>query len=136
MTVQDAHRFIKNSLIVHLNDDEYLMREGDIGNEMYVILSGSVEVQSQGKRVAAYGPGGVIGEISFLSEIPRTADVRVVEAAEFLVLTQNNFRKVMRSMPDVAAQVLFNLSLMLCDRLQSATQNWIDGIAAADVAQD
>jgi GNAT superfamily N-acetyltransferase len=133
MSVQDAYRFIKNSLIVHLDDQEFLMREGDIGNEMYVLLSGAVEIQSQGKRIAAFGPGGVIGEISFLSEMPRSADVKVVQAAEFLVLTQNTFRKIMRSMPDVAAQVLFNMSLMLCDRLYTSTQNWIDGIQATDV---
>lgn len=135
MSVQDAHRFLKNSLIVNMNRGEHLLCEGDIGNEMYVILSGEVDVRYQGKRVANFSAGAVIGEISFLTEVPRTADVQVIEDAEFLVLTQSSFQKVMRSMPEIAARVLFNLSLILCERLQHSTESWIDGIITDDQAE-
>ena len=44
---------------------------------------------------------------------------------EVLVLTQDYLKRAMAAMPEVAAQVLFNLSLILCRRLKDATRSWI-----------
>jgi CRP-like cAMP-binding protein len=74
------------------------------------------------QTVARYGKGSVLGEIAFLSATRRTADVVVVQDAEVLILTQTEMKKAMREMPKIAAQILFNLSLILCERIQSSNQ--------------
>jgi len=137
MEVSDAQRLIKNSVITNLSAGEMLVEQGDDGNEMFIILSGYVEVRKDNKLVTKLGPGNVIGEIGFLSTNPRTADVLVIQDGEFLVLTQDMFRKAMKTMPELAAQALFNLSLILCERLQNSTQSWVDGVTDVDsVSQD
>ncbi len=132
LEVTEAQRLIKNGVTINLNAGEKLVRQGDLGNEMYIILSGAVEVTRNDQHITDLGVGDVIGEISFLSEVPRTADVVVSQDGEFFVLTQDMFHKTMKSMPELAARALFNLSLILCGRLQQSTESWIDGLTDLD----
>ena len=52
-----------------------LCREGEIGQEFFVIVDGKVKVTRKGRRVAMRGGGDFVGEIALLEEIPRTATV-------------------------------------------------------------
>jgi hypothetical protein len=52
-----------------------LMREGDLGDCVYVLAEGSVVVDCQGCRVAERGAGEFVGEIALIRDIPRTATV-------------------------------------------------------------
>jgi CRP-like cAMP-binding protein len=124
---RDAASFLKEVTVMDCREGEQLVTSGTIGDEMFVILSGAVEVQVRqpsggSQTVARYGKGAVLGEIAFLAATRRTADVVVVQDAEVLILTQTVMKKAMREMPKIAAQILFNLSLILCDRIQSSNQ--------------
>lgn len=50
-------------------------REGEEGKALYILVSGVVEVQRQGRYIVDLGPGEVIGELSVLDKHPRSADV-------------------------------------------------------------
>ena len=65
--------------------------------------------------------GDVFGEMAYLSEAPRTADVIALSEGEVLVLNQQTMQRAIAEMPAVAARVLFNLSLILSDRLGKTT---------------
>ena len=52
-----------------------LTREGDRGNEFFVLLDGAAEVHQGGKKVRMLGPGDFFGEIALVSRSPRTATV-------------------------------------------------------------
>jgi len=51
-----------------------IFRQGDVGERFYVVESGSVEIDVDGKRVRILGPGEFFGEIGLLRRVPRTAD--------------------------------------------------------------
>eukprot|EP01062_Namystynia_karyoxenos_P059170 TRINITY_DN50598_c0_g1_i1.p1 TRINITY_DN50598_c0_g1~~TRINITY_DN50598_c0_g1_i1.p1 ORF type:complete len:848 (+),score=244.46 TRINITY_DN50598_c0_g1_i1:59-2545(+) len=81
---------------------EYVVRQGELGTEMYVILRGVVEVlvkipkeNEPGKftnlQVGLLKEGSWFGEISLLQEVCRTASVRTLSAAELLKLTKQSF---------------------------------------------
>ncbi len=63
-----------------------------------------------------------MGEIAYRGAMPRTADIVITEDAEVLVLTQDMFRKTIKSDPAIASKVLFNLTLILADRLKTTSQ--------------
>ena len=136
MGVMEAQRLMKNGVLLNLNAGDLLIRQGDVGNEMYIILSGDVEIRKDGKVITNLSAGDVIGEIGFLSANPRTADAKVIQDGEFLILTQEMFHKAMRSMPETSARALFNLSLILCERLKNSTQSWVDGVSDIDSQVD
>lgn len=75
---------------------DYLFREGDPGNAIYIIESGRVAIikgtEDGNPLVLSYeGAGAVIGEISLLSQTPRSASVMAVEETSALVLHEREF---------------------------------------------
>ncbi|MBA3271014.1 MAG: mechanosensitive ion channel [Acidobacteria bacterium] len=62
---------------------EAIVRQGDTGHSMYVLLSGSarVVIEPAGAEVARLAPGGFFGEMSMLTGDPRTATVRLGRCA-------------------------------------------------------
>jgi predicted GNAT family N-acyltransferase len=123
MSFREAQQFLRSASIMHLKARQPLTRAGDVGREIYVILSGTVKVTSGRSKtvLAELNRGALVGELSFLSEAPRSADITVVDEAEVLVLSQDVFRQVVERIPQIAAKVLFNLSLILCERLKSTS---------------
>jgi hypothetical protein len=131
MDFRDVRRFLSIGTILRVRKGDTIVRNGTHSEEMYVVLSGAVEAQIGGTPVAGFGQGDVFGEIAFLSAEPRTADVIATDDAEVLVLTQDYLQRAMAAIPEVAAKVLFNLSLILCRRLKDSTQSWLAARAAA-----
>ncbi len=82
-----------------------IVRAGDVANEMFVVLAGTVEVRGDADGVehtiASFGRGEVFGEIGFLGGAQRIATVVAASDLEVLVLTQGFCRKAMYTMPEV-----------------------------------
>jgi CRP-like cAMP-binding protein len=94
-----------------------------------------VRIGPKGKQVIdTLDRGAVFGEMAFLSEVRRTATVVALSDVEVLVITQKYLRDIMESMPEIACRVLFNLSLVLCERLANSTANLSAGAKAASPA--
>jgi hypothetical protein len=130
MEFRDVRRFMSIGTILRVRKGETIVRAGARSEEMYVVLSGAVEARAGGTTIAAFGQGDAFGEIAFISAEPRTADIVATDDAEVLVLTQDYLQRAMEALPDVAAKVLFNLSLILCRRLKDATKSWLAARAA------
>ena len=90
-----------------------LMREGEFGSEMFVISSGTLAVERDGREVARLGPGSVVGEIALLSEGPRTATVTAAEPSTLLVLAHREFHTLMEDSPDMRRCVTDELARRL-----------------------
>jgi hypothetical protein len=124
LSFDEARRFVKNSTTLILREGDRLARAGDMAFEAFVVLSGNVEIRDrEGSVLARFDRGSTVGEIAYLAAMPRTADIVVTNDAEVLVLTQEMFRKVIASEPAIASKILFNLTLILAERLRATTQN-------------
>ena len=77
--------------LIRLEKDDILFQEGDTSREMYILRSGKVRVfLSHGGRMiplTELGKGCIVGEMSFISGIPRTATVKVLEPGVANVIT-------------------------------------------------
>jgi hypothetical protein len=126
----DAQAFLKTGTVLPVKQGETVLRPGDIGDEMFIILSGVVEVMGQkdgrSYSLAVLGRGEVFGEMAFVSRTRRTARVRAVTDIELLILTQGFLKRAMRNLPETTARILFNLSVTLCNRLRQTTLNWME----------
>ena len=86
--------------IRRLPADAVLVRQGDRGNEVYLVLDGVLAVEVDGQQIADVGPGVVIGERAVLSEDHvRTATVRAltpvrVAAVDAGVLARDALRQL------------------------------------------
>jgi hypothetical protein len=114
----------KAILISELNEFEQgdvLIKQGTVGRSMYLILSGKVNVvrQTEGKEksVATLTPGQVFGEIGYVKEIQRTADVRALTHVEMLRFDYMKLEKDLKFFPYIVAKLNFNISCILGERL-------------------
>ncbi|MFW6050986.1 MAG: cyclic nucleotide-binding domain-containing protein [Myxococcota bacterium] len=89
---------------------EVIIREGEVGHELYIIERGEVRVLADRAEhsvveVARLGPGAFFGEISLMTGAPRKATVRAVGEAELIVLGKGALRPVLEEAPDLAAHI-------------------------------
>jgi hypothetical protein len=70
---------------------ETVITQGETGDRVYFLESGSVEITRDGRHVAHLGPGEVFGEIALLRAIPRTATVTATSDSVFQSLERDVF---------------------------------------------
>ena len=80
-----------------------LTRQGEPGDEFFVLLTGSAVVEVGGSPVGALGPGDFLGEIALLTRSRRTATVTTTAPSRLLVLTGRSFRELTDRIPTLAA---------------------------------
>ena len=83
-----------------------LCKQGEVGQEFFVIVEGQVEVTSNRKRLATRAAGDFFGEIALLEETRRTATVTAKTPLRFFVLTRKDFRHLVNENPSVERKVL------------------------------
>lgn len=109
--IMDEIRFKAGQVIIH---------EGEIGNLFYVITGGHVEVTTRdadGSDVVLHkgGPGDFFGELSMLTNEPRSAHVRAVDNVTTLALERDEFFGFLRTHTHAAIDVLVELGGRLRD---------------------
>ena len=93
-----------------------IVDQGQTGREAFVVLAGTVIVKRNGKKVASFGPGTIVGELSLLDHGPRTATVICETDCTLLLLSQRTFLGVRRRRAGAGAQ-----AARLAGRRASAT---------------
>jgi CRP-like cAMP-binding protein len=101
-------------------DGEIILRDGVMGEALYIVADGEVEVvrplpdQSE-QRIAVLGIGECFGEMSLITQQPTTARVRARRGAVVFQIVKNDVQKIMRTSPDL--QTIF--TQMLADRIRA-----------------
>ncbi len=89
---------------------EVLMREGEPGDAMYVVLSGEFEITKKGETgempIARRSAGEVIGEIALLDSEPRTATVRALSESKLLKIDRDSFNTLLAWSPNAIRSIL------------------------------
>jgi hypothetical protein len=114
---EQAQRILDHSNIIDCAPGDRVLKKGGTARNMFVVLEGALEVRDGATLVRILSPGDVFGEMAFLLEQPRSADVYAATDARVLSLSEGTVRKLIESHPDVAAHLLLNVSKMLCRRL-------------------
>ncbi|MCB1110599.1 MAG: FAD-dependent oxidoreductase, partial [Chlamydiia bacterium] len=80
---------------LHFETDEIIFHEGDVGDYLYIIVSGEVEVfitrQGTKKLIAKLGKGEYFGEMALLNQRSRLATVRCLSPVDVLALRKSDF---------------------------------------------
>ena len=94
--------------VLSLESDAIFLKENEIANSMYLILSGAIEIYShseEGEEVslAILEQGGHFGEQALLSESrgERNANARTIEKSDLVVISKESFHQALKSDPDI-----------------------------------
>jgi CRP-like cAMP-binding protein len=125
---------------VTFSANEIIMRDGDIGDTMYIILEGTVEVakslviddahneESAKNKVFTRLDGkqrAVFGEIALLEELKRTASVKAVTDCVMYEMKKNDFLKVAEEDYELGYRILLNLARIVSARLRRADEDTV-----------
>jgi CRP/FNR family transcriptional regulator, cyclic AMP receptor protein len=95
-------------------DGEQIVRQGDTGDCMYVVLQGEVEVlleEAGGEQVlSTLKAGDIFGEMALFSREPRSATVRAKGEARVLTVDRQGFMKRIHKDPSLAFAILDKMS--------------------------
>lgn len=97
---------------------DFIIREGEEGSELIILLEGRVSVRKMEKEITELGRNAVIGEMSLLADKPTTADCVAAEQVKALIIQRSDFRRMLYgNHPEIALGLL----RVLTERLEETT---------------
>jgi len=91
---------------VHVEAGRTIMRQGDLGQEFAVIVSGTAEVVKDDVVVATLGAGDYFGEVALLEAVPRTASVVAATDLVLEVIDRRGFNTLLDDLPQLSRSIL------------------------------
>lgn len=85
---------------------QYIVNEGDLGKEMYMIVKGEVEVVAGGNVVAVMKEGAGFGEMALIDSQPRSADIIAKNDVLVLKMESDDFLEILKQRDEVALGVI------------------------------
>lgn len=129
---QTLRRIAETGVVRAFPRNTVLINEGDVGDSLYVVLTGRVKVYSSNESgrefvIDFHGPGEYVGEMS-LDGAPRSASVMTVEPTTCAVVNRAQFRDFVLAHPDFAMHLIERL----IHRVRVTTGN-LKSLALSDV---
>jgi len=108
---------------LNFDKGQSLMRQGEMGDAAYLILSGEADVLTDTAdglvKVASIGRNGFVGEMAILRDQPRTATVTAATEVSTLRITKESFFQLIEDSPKIAIELM----RILAQRLESTTMD-------------
>ena len=121
MTNYQRRKAVLISELGEFEEGDLLVEQGTIGRDMYLILSGEAEVirhdGNESRTLATLLPGTIFGEIGYIRETERTADVKALTKISVLRFDYERMQKDLKFFPNIVAKLNFNISYILGERL-------------------
>lgn len=92
---------------------EFMLRQGQVGSGLFVLLSGSARVLRSGEEVARLVAGDFIGELSVIDQLPRTASVQAAEPTRCLALASWDLLSLLERDPTLSLNLIRGLAIRL-----------------------
>ena len=117
-----AQLFRQDPTALIIAPGDFLFRQGETGDKMYVLLEGNADVTVGELVVEAAAPGALLGEMALIDDSPRTASVVAKTPCRFAQIDRRRFHFLVQQTPHFATHVMKTLA----DRLRH-----MNAIAAA-----
>ena len=101
-----AELFRQESNTVQLGPGDFLFREGEKGETMYVLLEGEVDIFLGDFVLETAGPGALLGEMALIDDSPRTANAVAKTHARLAQIDRRRFHFLVQQTPHFATHVM------------------------------
>lgn len=119
----EKRKLLKFTNVLHFPKGQPVFMEGQIGAELYYVLSGVIEIvkKKQGKRqrLAVMGEGDMFGELGLITKKGRMASALTMEDSDLLAISEDGLIKLRKKSPDVATKLFLNLFRITTIRMRS-----------------
>lgn len=110
-----------------LRAGDAVFNEGDVGDKMYVIVKGSIDIikmteKGPGQILVTLGKGDFFGEMSLIDDAPRSASAMAGEESVLLSINKKDFTLLLDSSPTIAAKIYKFFVITLNQRLRETNE--------------
>ena len=125
-------RILKLVTEVRLDKDETLFSEGDIGGELYLIVSGCLAVTKDGVQLNELSRGKHFGELALISDQVRSASVTALEHSVLLRIGRDAFLEMLREDSVVAAKLLWRFLQETASRVKDLSLSYAEAMKVVE----
>jgi CRP/FNR family transcriptional regulator, cyclic AMP receptor protein len=101
-----AELFRQETNTLQLSPGDFLFREGEKGDKMYVLLQGEVDVFLGEFVFETAGPGSLLGEMALIDDSPRTANAVAKSPSRLAQIDRRRFHFLVQQTPHFATHVM------------------------------
>jgi CRP/FNR family transcriptional regulator, cyclic AMP receptor protein len=137
LTLEQTDQILKAMVPVAAEPGTVVMREGERGRGLFVLLTGSVEVRKLDRHggdvaIAVIEAPTVLGEMNLLTDRPHSATVRAVTPCTFQLLTRSQFSRLLGAESLAAYKVVAALADVIARRLDRMDEKFVELAAQND----
>jgi CRP-like cAMP-binding protein len=127
MKPSEVYLLLKAARTVELDAEEVIVKEGEIGENFYLVLEGEVEARRglfsrPGSFHARIRKGSVLGEMAFLLHVPRSMTVAAATPCKLIEFDRARFSEMLDAQLTAPYKLLQNMATILAQRLYSLDQ--------------
>lgn len=130
LSTEQRNLLVASMFPIEIQAGTVLIRQGDIGHEMYIIETGEFEVSIDGKPVNHMLPGTKFGEIALLHGIPRTASVTAITDGRVWAAEQKSFSAI-RIRDDLCKKAIVSRALKSHSRFRDNPASVEEAVSSA-----
>ncbi len=110
--------FLKTLDEIECNAGEVICREGEIAAEMFILLSGKLQIVKDKRQITTVKPINYVGEMALIEEKPRSATVTAIESCRLLKISAEQFYNYFAQQPNL----LISMMKILSQRIRQDTE--------------
>ena len=122
----EVEQIARNCNVYQFSAGEKVVRDGDEGHEIYIILEGKLHVEKQTAkgviRIQPLAKGDVFGEMVLVDENQRSADIVAESKTHVLEISYDTIFDLFKADPRTFGLVMLNLSRMIAKRLRASNE--------------
>jgi CRP/FNR family cyclic AMP-dependent transcriptional regulator len=123
--VHDKEAFVKELNLIGKKKGDFVVKEGDSGDFMFIIVEGKVKVVlKRGKKeilLATLDKGNFFGEMSLFGAGPRSASVKALTDLILLKITREDIDRLGETNPKLLNEFTMGLCTELCKRVSNTS---------------
>ena len=123
LTYQELVRVMNITDVRTYQPGQRILEEGEEGEEMFIVLMGSVRVFAGDAPISALGPGQHFGEMALVDKAPRSASIASEGVSKLMVMKRRDFFDIVRKDHDVAVKLLWSFLGVLTERLRGTSRD-------------
>lgn len=140
LSTSEREELIKLLSDVSLEEGDVLFRQGDRGDELFIVREGTVAStvdlpDDQQLEIATFNAGDFFGEMSIFDSAPRSATCHAKERSKLFRLPGDTFHDLMRNDPDAAIKIMYEMLSITTQRLENTSQFLSDMVQWGEEAQ-
>jgi serine/threonine protein phosphatase PrpC/CRP-like cAMP-binding protein len=131
---RELYRVQEVTEVAAFKNNDKVVKEGERGEELFIVLNGKVKVLRGGTQLATLTQGEHFGEMALIRSQPRSATVISDGDSELLQIRRSDFFDILRKEHQLAVKLLWQFNGVLADRLADTSRE-LDN-AREELAED